>query len=370
VLIVLAIGTTATAEGPPLAPPQAAAPGSPLDPHAPDVAVDLERSTRQLESQGRRLSEIDADLASVNSALVVLNEQILANQEQLGEVKARVRSQAATLYQRAGGASTAVLDVGAVRDVGSAEQYSSAAMAIDTKQLNALTGTEEELESDRADRTAQRDDLQRSRDVTAGSLADLTQRRDTDQQQLVQWGAVPVMGDSMLTADELASWYRSTGQTPQLAPGTTIDDLARLFVVEGRAEHVRGDLAFAQAMIETGGLQVAAGSNFSGIGVCDSCRGGYSFPSPLDGVRAQIQLLRNYADPDSRTSNLANPPSPTLYGANPQKAAATYDAFFLKGKAPLWNQMGNGNWATDPTYAHKVIDLFNTMVAFAAQHPS
>jgi hypothetical protein len=104
--------------------------------------------------------------------------------------------------------------------------------------------------------------------------------------------------------------------------------------------------------------------------VCDSCNGGYGFPTPLDGVRAQIQLLRNYADPDSRATILANPPSPALYGADPTAAAATYDSFFLKGKAPLWNVMGNGNWATDTGYARKVIEVFARIVAYAAEHPA
>jgi hypothetical protein len=157
---------------------------------------------------------------------------------------------------------------------------------------------------------------------------------------------------------------------PRLAPGVAIDDIARLYVIEGNAEHVRGDLAFAQAVIETGSFKVAAGNNYSGIGVCDSCTDGYGFPTPLDGVRAQIQLLRNYADPDSRAANLANPPSPSLYGTDAAQAATTYDGFFLKGKAPLWNVMGNGNWATDPGYAKKVIELFARMVAYASQHPA
>src|SRR5262249_30999476 len=147
----------------------------------------------------------------------------------------------------------------------------------------------------------------------------------TSQEQtlLDQWGAVPVMGDAWLTAGELADWYRSTGAAARLAPGTTIDDLTHLYLVEGRAEGVRGDLAFAQAIVETGGFRVAAGNNYSGIGVCDSCTNGYAFSTPLDGVRAQIQLLRNYADPDSRAANLANPPSQSLYGSDPVRAATT-----------------------------------------------
>jgi hypothetical protein len=141
-----------------------------------------------------------------------------------------------------------------------------------------------------------------------------------------------------------------------------------MYIAEGRDENVRGDIAFAQSIIETGSFSVDAGNNYSGIGACDSCTGGLVFASPEDGVRAQIQLLRNYADPDSRAGNLDHSPVSGLYGDDSAQAARLYDTFFLKGKVPLWNQMGNGNWATDPTYARKVIDLYQRMVAWAAAH--
>ena len=34
-----------------------------------------------------------------------------------------------------------------------------------------------------------------------------------------------------------------------------------------------------------------------------------------------------------------------------------FDLVTPKGKAPQWNQFGNGNWATDPTYAAKIWNL-------------
>jgi hypothetical protein len=85
-------------------------------------------------------------------------------------------------------------------------------------------------------------------------------------------------------------------------------------------------------------------------------------------VRGQIQLLRNYADPTSRAANLANPPSPTIYGTDPVAAASSYDTFFAKGRTPTWNVMGNGNWATDPGYSQKVLTVYFQMVSFAAKH--
>ena len=131
---------------------------------------------------------------------------------------------------------------------------------------------------------------------------------------------------------------------------------------------VRGDIAFAQAIVESAYFSVAAGNNYAGIGACDSCDGGLAFATPEEGVRAQIQLLRNYADPNSRAANLAHPPAPGLYGNDTTAAANTYDTFFLKGKAPVWNVMGNGNWATDPDYAAKVIATYARILAFANAH--
>ena len=173
----------------------------------------------------------------------------------------------------------------------------------------------------------------------------------------------PVMGPTVLSAQEIVTWYRSTGSTPRLS-GVTIDELVQIFLEEGAAENVRGDMAFAQAYIETGGFSAGGrDNNFSGLGACDGCAGERQFPTARDGVRAQIQHLRNYADRTSRASDLANPPSPYWYGADPATAARNFDTFFAKGWAPIWQMMGHGNWATDPNYASKVIGVFNRMAA-------
>ena len=130
-----------------------------------------------------------------------------------------------------------------------------------------------------------------------------------------------------------------------------------MFVTEGNRYNVRGDIAFAQSIVETAwfnypdyGQVRPIDNNFSGIGACDSCGNGFQFSEPLDGVRAQMQLLRNYADSSSRVTNIPDPPVPELWGSNPATAAYNFDHYFPKGDAPLWNNMGNGNWATAPNY--------------------
>ena len=79
-------------------------------------------------------------------------------------------------------------------------------------------------------------------------------------------------------------------------------------------------------------------------------------------MRAQLQLLRNYADAGSSTANIPDPPVPELWGSNPSTAAYNFDHYFAKGDAPLWNDMGNGNWATAPNYATVVLGVYNQML--------
>jgi hypothetical protein len=175
-------------------------------------------------------------------------------------------------------------------------------------------------------------------------------------------GTVKVMGASAVPEASIAAWYRS--RTPVASKATvSIEQLAHLFVVEGEREGVRGDVAFAQAILETGwlGSALTAKNNFAGIGATDSGGVPAQFRNAAVGVRAQIQHLRAYAD---RTAISCTTP--------PLHANCEDPRFHLvtpKGKAPTWNVMGNGNWATDPGYAAKVLGLYNQMRAYAGLGP-
>ena len=173
----------------------------------------------------------------------------------------------------------------------------------------------------------------------------------------------PVIGPATLTADQMAAWVRGQGFHPRINADLT--ELAQIFLDEGSDEGVRGDVAFAQSVIETGGFESAPGNNYSGIGWCDGCPTGNTFPTPREGVRAQIQLLLNYADAGATAARLTHPVSAYLYGSDPIVAARRFDSFFARGWAPTWSDMGHGNWATDPNYSGKVISVYRRMVTFA-----
>lgn len=172
----------------------------------------------------------------------------------------------------------------------------------------------------------------------------------------------PIMGPTVLTAAEMADWLRSSGASPRLSGGVTVEQIAQMYVDEGTAENVRGDVAFAQANIETGGFS-AGGSdnNFSGLGACGGCGGQNRFPTALDGIRAQIQLLKAYAG----GGPLVNPASPFWWGPDPMTAANKYATFGGTGSAPTWRVMGNGKWASDGGYSSKVLGAYDKMIVRA-----
>lgn len=173
-------------------------------------------------------------------------------------------------------------------------------------------------------------------------------------------GTVGVMGGPRVGAAGLAQWFAAkapAGYRATVDPGT----LATYFIEEGAAENVRGDMAFLQSIVETGWFRftgsVAPGSNnFAGIGATDSGGAPASFPDARTGVRAQIQHLRAYAD---WTAGSCTVP--------PLHAACVDPRFNLvspKGKAPTWNQMGNGNWASSSTYATSILNLYAQLLQF------
>src|SRR4029079_1680523 len=102
-----------------------------------------------------------------------------------------------------------------------------------------------------------------------------------------------------------------------------------------------------------GGSIPGSYNNFAGLGATDTNPSPNIFRSAQIGVRAQIQHLRAYGDA-SLPRHVCN-----LFAYSPPLHTNCEDGRFdlvsPKGKAPTWNQMGNGNWATSTTYASTIL---------------
>jgi hypothetical protein len=180
----------------------------------------------------------------------------------------------------------------------------------------------------------------------------------------------PVMGPSLLSAGDLAGWYdrhKGSNQPHLPALGDSVLLLAQIFINEGNAEGVRGDLAFVQSMLETGwlsfsGSQIPPDANnyagiyaFNGRSGLSNCSQGDSAPSrcmgsPDQGAKVQMQLLRSYADPSTSTlpGRLISAPSDRV------------------GAAPVWEYFGGHNcpcgkliWASADDYGLIIIRMYS-----------
>jgi hypothetical protein len=341
----------------------------------PTDAEALQALAAQIASNEHHIVELSGEIDAATSRLAELAQAIVQTQQQIDATRAEIerlktilRSRAAFIYRQAKGPTIALGDVQHVEDLAAGTKYVESATRTDDAQIErlsraaaALDAQRQELDHEQQQATQQRTLLVAAKDALEAATARQKKLLDAA-------GAISVMGDSQLTADQVSAWFESTHRHYQLAGGTTIEQLVQIYMDEGKAEHVRPELAFAQSIIETGSFGHALDNNYSGIGACDTCNGEPAFPTPRDGVRGQMQLLRNYADPKVRASDLADPPSPTIWGSDPVAAAATYNSFSFKGRAPTWNLMGNGNWATDPNYAGKVLTVYFEMLAFTAHN--
>ena len=161
-----------------------------------------------------------------------------------------------------------------------------------------------------------------------------------------------IFGSSLLSASQIAAWYASTGAVPH----TTIPlaKVIRDYMKAGRVTGVRPDIAFAQSMDETAylsfpgyGQDPPSYNNFAGIGACNKCKHGWSFPNAMAGALAQDTLLESYATPSQLSSaDEGETQSPGVAGC-----CSTWVAI-------------SGIWSTNPSYGFEILAIYNEMLAW------
>jgi hypothetical protein len=173
-----------------------------------------------------------------------------------------------------------------------------------------------------------------------------------------------VMGPNRVSAGTIVAWFNTRTPRPpgNYAATVPVDTLASIFVDEGAAEGVTGDIAFVQSIVETGWFRfsgsIAAGNNnFAGIGATDTNPAPAVFADARTGVRAQIQHLRAYADSSATTCTVPPLHHPCV---DPR-----FNLVSPKGRAPTWNEFGNGNWASASTYSTTILALYTELLSFS-----
>jgi hypothetical protein len=147
----------------------------------------------------------------------------------------------------------------------------------------------------------------------------------------------------------MARWFASTHRKAHTT--VPIPQLANDYAAAGQQTHVRADLAFAQSVVETGFFAFPAGgqlvpkdNNFAGIGACDTCAHGWTFPNALTGVTAQMQLLDAYASSERVPTNLVGDVG-------------------VGGCCPTWIELA-GTWASSLQYGISIMTIYDQMLTW------
>ena len=174
--------------------------------------------------------------------------------------------------------------------------------------------------------------------------------------ELVERRLYKIMGDSTVTAARMAEFYKekstSANQYPysNVAEAPTIEKFCEIYIDECEKEGVKAEVAFCQAMLETGflkfgGIVKKEQYNFAGIGATDGSTSA-SFQSIREGIRAQVQHLKAYASTDPLNQEVVDPRFQYV-----KRGTAVYVEWLGQKENP------NGyGWATAENYGYNIVD--------------
>jgi N-acetylmuramoyl-L-alanine amidase len=163
-----------------------------------------------------------------------------------------------------------------------------------------------------------------------------------------------ITGINVATAEQMLSYLLKHNSGPTVT--TSPYKLCELFLSEGAAEGIRGDIAFCQACHETGyfsftGLARPEWNNYAGLGVTgaygdDGIPVGNKFPDAQTGIRAQIQHLKAYANTDPLVNEVVD----------------VRFKYVTRGIAPNWEDL-NGRWAVPGnTYGQSIMEKYEDVI--------
>ncbi len=185
---------------------------------------------------------------------------------------------------------------------------------------------------------------------------------DSDGYLVTQTSKHPITGQVSTTAKELAKfyneyspieyadYYKVANASKKDTEATTLEKFCQIYVEEAKAENINVDVAFCQAMNETGWLQYkgdvkATQFNFAGLGAVDSNpTNANTFEDVRTGIRAQIQHLKAYANKDALKNTCVD----------------VRFKYVTRGSAPYVEDL-SGKWASSKTYGDDIVKLMQQL---------
>ncbi|MCI7078961.1 MAG: glucosaminidase domain-containing protein [Veillonellaceae bacterium] len=119
-----------------------------------------------------------------------------------------------------------------------------------------------------------------------------------------------IMGGAVATQEQCVRYLLKHNPNPKL--NVSPQELVSYYYEEGSRTGIRPDIAFAQALKETGyfrygGTVIPAQNNYCGLGTTSATVQGAYFATPRLGVKAHIQHLLAYASVEPPQDNIVDP---------------------------------------------------------------
>ena len=175
-------------------------------------------------------------------------------------------------------------------------------------------------------------------------------------------GRTSIMGEAVATSQQMIEYIKAVNpEVPQ-----SVLDMIPLYLSEGIAEGVRGDIAFAQSCLETGNFTfrdtavTLDQNNFCGMGVTEKGMRGNSFATPQIGIQAQVQHLKAYATADPLAGVCVDPRYKWV-----EKGCASYVEWLGQKENPS----GKG-WAAGEGYGRKILGILEKITGVASASPT
>nr|DAH68529.1 MAG TPA: N acetylmuramoyl L alanine amidase endolysin [Caudoviricetes sp.] len=163
-----------------------------------------------------------------------------------------------------------------------------------------------------------------------------------------------ITGKTAATAEQMQTYIKSKNSNV----AQSVLDTVSQYIQEGKAEGIRGDIAFAQSCLETGNFTFKESAvtldqnNFCGMGVTANGMKGNSFPNTKTGIRAQIQHLKAYACTEPLKKECVDPRFNFV-----ERGCAEY----VEWLGIQENPKGKG-WAAGSGYGGKILNILEAII--------
>ena len=177
-------------------------------------------------------------------------------------------------------------------------------------------------------------------------------------------GLYQITGTSSVTVSQMVKYYNTYSSIAYPSAALTkggaadIETFCKIIKEEADAENMKADVAFIQAMLETGYLKFGGDVkisqfNFAGLGATGNGVAGNSFKDVRTGIRAQVQHLKAYANKEALKNTCVD----------------VRFSYVTRGSAPYVEWLGiqenpnGGGWAASKNYGNDLLGLINKLKA-------